>query len=141
MQTIQSGFASSEAMICIYFPYGPVSVPAAVYSRLDEWARWVRPRVGFDSHGRCASAEGRFVSRYPGEQQSEINAFDLCAVLDVEKAVCNKLPKSHRKIVYQHFVLRNAPQKIARALGIHRANYGKELKRAILMVKNNLTRV
>lgn len=127
-------------MIAIYVPYGTVSVPAAVYSRLDEWARWARPRIGLDSHGNCASAEGRFVSRFPGnESDSGVIQYDLLSVLAVERVVCTRLPQVSKKIIVRHFVLLNTPQAIARKLGIHRDRYGDELRRAVLMVRNNLT--
>lgn len=141
VQTVSSGFGGGEAMIAIYVPYGTVSVPEAVYSRIDEWARWARPRIGIDPRGCCASAEGRFVSTYPdAERCANIVQHDLDSVLAVERIVCNRLPKIAQKLIVRHFVNLHAPQAIARSLGIHRTRYGDEIRRAILMVKNNLTR-
>ena len=141
VQTVSSGFGCGEAMISIYVPYGTVSVPAAIYARLDEWARWARPRIGLDSHGCCASAEGRFVSRHPDAERGACAIeHDLTAVLAVERVVCTRLPPVSKKIIVRHFVLLNTPQAIALSLGIHKARYGDEIKRAVLMVKNNLTR-
>lgn len=132
---------SGEAMTSIFLPFGVISVPADAFDRLDEWSRWARPRIGLDSHGCCASAEGRYDSVYPDDSRGgrELEV-DLHAVLAVERVVCNRLPVVSREIIKRHFVLRDMPLAVARALGIHRAKYGHELKRSVLMVKNNLTR-
>ena len=113
--------------------------------RLDEWTRWARPRLNLDPHGQCASAEGRFESESDNERGIDGMAanlpVDLHAVLAVERVVCTKLPPVNREIVRRHFVLRNMPKEIARALCIHTYHYGDALKRSILMVRNRLTMI
>lgn len=138
VQAVQA--IGSKSMIALFIPYGQISVPAETYARLDEWARWARPRQGLDAHGRCASAEGRYDSVYPDAARGTTTVpLDLPAVLAVERVVCTKLPSLSREIIRRHFVCCDIPQAIARALGIHRTQYGNELKRSVLMVKNRLT--
>lgn len=141
VQAVQGGFErGGEAMIAIYVPFGQISVPAAVYARLDEWARWARPRAGIDANGHCCSAEGRFVSTYPDAERGVAIQPDLPAVLAVERVVCNPMfPRVPREIIRRHFIVRAVPKDIARALGINGHRYGDELKRSILMIKNRLT--
>jgi hypothetical protein len=142
VQTVQRDFdCGGEAMIAIYVQYGQISVSAAVYARLDEWARWARPRMGFDVHGRCSSAEGNYVAAYPDADRGACAIQpDLPAVLAVERVVCNPMfPRVPREIIRRHFIVREVPKDIARALGINGHRYGDELKRSILMIKNRLT--
>lgn len=142
MQAVQPHPARSQETRLIYITHGQVSVPADVMIRLDEWARWARPRLNLDPHGHCASAEGMHESKYPdAERGGHILPPDLHAVLAVECVVCTKLPPVPRELVRRHFVLRNTPKQIARALGIHGHRYGGELKRAILMIRNRLTMI
>lgn len=142
VQTIPTGFGRGESMCIIYIPRGQISVPADTIQRLDEWARWARPRHSLDPRGQCASAEGQHESEYPdAERGGHLMQPDLHEVLAVERVVCTKLPPVQREIVRRHFVLRNLPKEIARALGIHAYRYGEELKRGILMVRNRLTRI
>lgn len=139
MQSVQR---SGHTTCLIYIPHGQISVPTDVMIRLEEWARWARPRLNFDPHGRCASAEGRHESEYPdAERGGHLVVPDLHAVLAVELVVCTRLPPVPREIVRRHFVLRNIPKEIARAMGIHAYRYGDELKRSILMVRNRLTMI
>lgn len=128
-------------MISIYVPYGQISVPANVYARLDEWARHERVRSGLDSHGRCASAEGRYDATYPDSDRSAVSiSFDLSSVMAVVRA-WGMIAIPNRMLLKRHFICLERPVAIARALGIHRAQYGHELKRSILMVRNNLTQI
>lgn len=128
-------------VVTIQVPYGEIAVPAQTVARLEEWARWARPRMGMSSHGHCASAEGRFVSVYPDADRNHAIQPDLPAVLAVERVVCNPLfPRMPREIIRRHFVLCAAPLDITRALGIRRCSYGHELQRSIKMIKNRLTR-
>lgn len=130
---------SGEAMVAIYVPNGRISVPAEAVARIEEWANWARPRVSIDSHGRCASAEGRYDSEYPDAARTGSGIkYDLQAVLGVERVVCTKLPRVHREIIRRHFVFRHDPKIVSMALSVHRSQYGHELKRSVLMVKNNL---
>ena len=125
--------------ITIFVPFGVICVPAQTIARIEGWARWVRPGMGLDPHGRCASIEGRYVSQFPEGKDSASTPLDLLAVLDVEQVVSTKLPKVGRDIVRQYFVRGYTPHAIARNIGIHRADFGAELKRSIHMIKNNLT--
>lgn len=129
-----------EMMISVIVPCGQVSLPADTFAMVDEWARWARPRLSLEKHGRCASAEGRYDAVYPDAARGVSIQTDLPAVLAVERVVCTKLPVFSREVVLRHFVRRELPTAIARVLGIHRARYGAELRRAVLMIKNNLTR-
>jgi hypothetical protein len=141
VQSVQANFDRAEAMVSVFVPYGSICVPAQTFARLDEWAGWVRVRMSLDSHGRCASAEGRYDSAYPDAERGMVAIeHDLVSVLAVERVVCTRLPLQSREIIKRHFVLRDVPQSIARSMGIHRAQYGNELKRSVLMVRNNLTR-
>ena len=127
-------------MIVLRVPFGSVQCPADTICRVDNWARWAQPRLGMDSHGRCASAEGRHESEYPDDERNNSFEVDLQAVLQVEKAVSIKLPKLHKDIIVRHFVRRHNPIVIASSLAIHKARYGDELKRGLLMLRNLLTR-
>jgi len=130
--------SSNEEVVTVFVPYGQVVLPAETVQRLDEWGRW--NRVGsLEPHGRCASAEGRFDPRYPDEKRSTSLAVDLRTVLAVERVVTTRLPQLDRSLLKRHFVNKAPPLQVARALGINRARYGQELKRAVLMVRNNLT--
>lgn len=130
-----------EKMILVIVPYGEVYVPAATHARLEAWARWVRVPGSLDPRGHCRSIEWKHDSRYP-EQERGTPAPDhnLREVLAVERVVCTRLPGRSRDIVRRHFVFLAPPQATARALGIHRVQYGNELRRSVLMVKNCLTR-
>lgn len=142
VQSVQGGFGcGGEVMISIVVPYGHVSVPAAIFTRIDDWARWVRPRSGLDTHGHCASAEGNYISAYRDTEQGTFSAQpDLPAVLAVERVVCHPMfPRVPREIIRRHFIARATPKDIARALGVHGHQYGNELKRSILMIRNRLT--
>jgi hypothetical protein len=132
---------SEEAMMLIYLPTGVVSVPAETFSRLDEWGNWARPRFGIEAHGTCASAEGRYESQYPDDGRKNGLQPDLQAVLAVERVVCTKLPRLPRELIRRHFVFRSTPKIIVHSLGIHYSKLGDELRRSVLMVRNNLTRV
>lgn len=124
-------------MTTIYVPNGTISVPSDAVDRLEEWAHWSSP-IG--SGGRCASAEGRYDAVYPDENRGKNRTiFNINAVLAVERIVNTRLPKLYSEIVRRHFVWRDDPRMVARKLGINRYHYGGELKRSILMVKNNLT--
>lgn len=125
-----------EELIAIYVPNGRISVPAQAVQRIEDWANWLRPRI---SYGRCASAEGRYDSEYPDNERSGGARHDLQAILAVERVVSTKLPRTYREIVRRHFVFRHEPKIITAHLSIHRSQYGLELKRSVLMVKNNLT--
>jgi hypothetical protein len=124
-----------EAMTTIYVPSGLISVPTEAVERVENWAIWVRPRLGLDSHERCASAEGRYESSGGGS----VSRCDLQAVLAVERIVSMKLTRTYRELIRRHFVFKHDARAITVHLSIHRSQYGLELKRAVLMVKNNLT--
>jgi hypothetical protein len=121
-------------------PFGSVSCPAETILRVVDWARWAKVRMSLDPHGRCASAEGRFESTYPDSERGGYTEVDLLAVLQVERVVCTKLPKLHKELVIRQFVKQDAPSVIACSLAVPKARYGDELKRAILMMRNCLTR-
>ena len=125
--------------ITIFVPFGVICVPAQTVARIEEWARWARPSTTDDAHGRCASIEGRYVSAYPEGEASASAQFDLLAVWEVEHIVSTKLPRVYKDIIRRYFVSKHSPQAIARHVGIHRADFGAELKRSIHMIKNNLT--
>jgi hypothetical protein len=141
VQTVQTNFDRAEAMTEINVVYGKIFVPAELAIKIFEWARWVRVSKGLDSRGRCASAEGRYVSTYPDFDSSAYVAQpDMRVVLAVERTVCNPMfPAKPREIIRRQFVVRAEPKDIARALGIHGHSYGDELKRSIVMIKNRLT--
>lgn len=128
-----------EELIAIYVPNGRISVPAQAVQRIEDWANWARPKLCVDSHGRCASAEGRYESEYPDAGRNKPIKQDLQAVLAVERIVSTKLPRIYREIVRRHFVFKHDARVITAHLSIHRSQYGLELKRSVLMVKNNLT--
>lgn len=67
-------------------------------------------------------------------------AVDLLEVLAVERVVSTMLPERHRDIVRRHFVLKQSPKVIVRAVGISESTFKPELRWAVLMVKNCLTR-
>lgn len=139
VQAIQDRTEGRE-MITLLVPYGQIRCPAETIMRISDWARWARPRMGLDAHGRCASAEGRYESEYPDAERNIRLEIDLNAVLQVERVV-TRLPKKSKDIVVSHFVRGDAPLAIAARLAIAKARYGDDLKRSILMIKNNLTRV
>jgi hypothetical protein len=127
----------SEAMVSIYVLGGSISVPADAAARLEEWANWSRDKP---SQGRCASAEGRYDSEYPDASRAGVaGKTDLKRILAVEKIIGTRLPRIRREIIKRHFVYREEPRAVSRALCIHRSKYGCELRRSVLMVKNNLT--
>lgn len=133
-------FHRSAEMVMVIVPFGMVGLPVDTYSRLDEWSRWARPRIGLDSHGRCASAEGRYDSVYPDASRSTSPILvDLPAVLAVERVV-TRMPNLSREITRRYFVCRDAPHAITRSLGIHKGQFGAELRSSVMMVKNMLTR-
>ncbi len=136
VQTIPGG-----GLITLQVPFGQIRCPEETIKRVIEWSMWAKARVSLDSHGRCASAEGNFESEYPDAARSVRFEVDLLAVLQVEKIVCTKLPKIHKELVIRHFVKQDAPIVIARILAVPKMRYGDELKRAVLMLRNCLTRV
>ncbi len=123
-------------MITLLVPFGQIHCPEETIKRVTEWSRWAKARVSLDARGRCASAEGRYESGAGGGVRLEV---DLLAVLQVEKIVCTKLPKTHKEIVIRHFVKQDSPIVIARILAVPKMRYGDELKRAVLMLRNCLT--
>ncbi len=127
-------------MMAVIVPDGVVYCPADALLRVSDWARWARVNSGLDTHGRCASAEGRYVSEYPDAARDVRFEIDLHAVLQVERVVCTKLPKTSKELVIHQFVRRDTQTVIARKLALSRARYGAELKRSILMIRNLLTR-
>jgi len=130
----------SEAMISVMLSGDQAIVPAAVYARIEEWARWVRVRSSLDPRGHCRSIEYRYEAQYPDAERSiKPLEHDLQAVLAVERVVCTKLPIKPRELIKKHFVLRIPAHDVARSLSIHRAAYADEFKRSVLMVKNSLT--
>lgn len=126
--------------ITLLVPFGHVCCPADAVVRVADWARWARPRLGLDSRGRCASAEGRYVSEYPDDERNVRFEVDLQAVLQVERIVSTKLPKLHKEIIIRHFVKQDSPTVIACSLAVPKVRYGDELKRGVLMIRNLLTR-
>ena len=141
VQAVQTNFDYGEAMTEINVVYGKIFVPAELAIKIFDWARWVRVNKGLDSHGRCASAEGRYVSTYHDvDSNTYVAQPDLRVVLAVERTVCNPMfPAKPREIIRRQFVGRAEPKDIARELGIHGHQYGDELKRSIVMIKNRLT--
>lgn len=131
--------AAEGEMIALLVPLGHVYCPAETVMRVTDWARWAKPRLGLDTHGRCASAEGRYVSEYPDAARDVKFEMDLHAVLQVERVVCVKLPKLHKELVIHQFVRQDTQLAIARRLALSQARYGDELKRAVLMIRNGLT--
>lgn len=132
--------AGEGEMIALLVPFGRVYCPAETVLRVVDWARWAKPRLGLDAHGRCASAEGRYVSEYPDAARNKKFEMDLHAVLQVERVVCGKLPKMHKQLVIYQFVRQDTQLAIARRLALSQVRYGDELKRSILMIRNLLTR-
>lgn len=140
VQPVQVNFDHGEAMIAVIVPGGQVSVPAVVLARIEEWARWVRVRSSLDPRGHCRSIEWKFESPYPDRERGVVAVeHDLPAVLAVERVVC-RLPRLEHDLAKLHFVVRAAPKDIAIRLSIRRDGYGYELKRAVLMIRNSLTR-
>ncbi len=139
VQTLQDRTEEWGA-ITLLVPYGLIRCPAETIMRISDWARWARPRLGLDAHGRCASAEGRYESGYPDAERNIRLEVDLNAVLQVERVV-TRLQKKSKDIVVSHFVKGDEPFAIAFRLAIPKARYGYYLKKSILMIKNNLTRV
>ena len=111
-------------------------LPADTERRLEDWACWSRRRA-CTSHGRCASAEGMYSSG--GGETVEVTV-DLLEVLAVERVVSLMLPVRYRDIVRRHFVQKQSPKVIARAVGISEKTFKPELRWAVLMVRNCLTR-
>lgn len=135
VQTVQGG-----ELITLQVPFGQIRCPAETINRVTEWSMWAKARASLDAHGRCASAEGNYESEYPDAARSVRFEVDLLSVLQVEKIVCTKLPKMHKELVIRHFVKQDAPIVIARILAVPKMRYGDELKRAVLMLRNCLTR-
>jgi hypothetical protein len=127
-----------EAMIFVNVPAGQISLPADTVYKLEQWGRWVCPQTG--CCGRCASAEGKYDSRYPDERRGILaSEIDLQVVIAVERVICTKLPRRAKEIIKRKFAWREKDTDIIRFLGIFRPKYGHELRRAVLMVRNNLT--
>lgn len=141
VQPVQGCFErGGEAMISVIVPGGQVSIPEAAYLRLDEWARWARDRFGIlDPQGRCLSVEGRHISRYEDKEQHVAMPVDAFAALAIEKIVIARtFPRNNHLLLKLHFVTKNRPRHIANACGFHFSHYGDELRRSVLMVRNNL---
>lgn len=127
-----------EAMIFINTPCGQISLPANTVERLEQWGHWLCPLRG--GVGRCASAEGKYDSRYPdAKRRLQPIEIDLQAVLAVERVVTTKIPKRAKEILKRKFIWRQKDAVIIRAMGIFIPKYGHELRRSVLMVRNNLT--
>ena len=125
-------------MITVYIFGEILCLPAITMQRLEAWANWVRTKL--PPPRRCASAEGRYDSEYPDIERNGFGVwYDLNEVLAVERVVCRRLPHKHREIVQHYFVLRERPEKISRVVSIHRHELPRELRRSVLMIKNNLT--
>ena len=134
VQTVQG-----DRMITLLVPFGQIHCPEKTIKRVTDWSRWAKARASLDTRGRCASAEGRFQSEYPDSGRGVKFEVDLMAVLQVEKIVCTKLPKTHKELVIRHFVKQDSPIVIARILAMPKMRYGDELRRAVLMLRNCLT--
>lgn len=111
-------------------------LPVDTERRLDDWGSWARKRLNLDPHGHCASAEGMFNSGGGGGGAEMV---DLLEVLAVERVVTSRLAVTYREIVRRHFVLKQSPKVIVRAVRIQENKFSVELRWAVLMVKNNLT--
>lgn len=131
-----------EAMISVIVPGGQVCIPADTFARLDEWARWARDRFGkLDPHGRCLSVEGRHIAEYPDSDRYVALPVDTFAALAVEKiVVAPTFPRSNHLLLKLHFIAQHRPRRIAHACGFHYSEYGTELRRSVLMLRNNLRR-
>ena len=129
----------AEAMILVNIPFGQISLPANTVERLEQWGHWLCP-LGGGADRRCASAEGKYDSRYPDERRGLLVVeIDLHAVLAVERVICTKLPRRAKEILQLKFAWRKRDRDIIQMLSIFRPEYGDELRRAVLMVRNNLT--
>jgi hypothetical protein len=130
---------SGNSMMTLLVPFGQIRCPAETLNRITEWARWASARASLDAHGRCASAEGRYLSEYPDAGRGVKFEVNLQEVMQIERIVV-RLPPKYKSLVVGHFVKRDSPILIAARLAIAKARYGDDLKKSILMVKNNLTR-